>query len=70
MTRQQFTAEFKRKAVRLLENNSMAENFFSALKKGRIKLRIYPTRAGAASDLFDYIEMFYKPIPDVVFVNR
>jgi putative transposase len=32
------------------------------LKKERIKRRIYPTRAIAASDLLDYIEMFYNPI--------
>ncbi len=32
------------------------------LKKERIKRRIYPSRAMAASDVFDYIEMFYNPI--------
>ena len=40
----------------------MAESFFSALKKERIKRRIYPNRATATSDVFDYIEMFYNPI--------
>ncbi len=40
----------------------MAESFFSALKKERIKRRLCPTRAMAASDVFDYIEMFYNPI--------
>lgn len=43
-------------------DNAVAESFFSALKKERIKRRIYPTRAAAASDVFDYIEMFYNPI--------
>jgi putative transposase len=32
------------------------------LKKERIKRRIYPTRAMAAPDVFDYIDMFYNPI--------
>lgn len=43
-------------------NNAVAESFFSALKKERIKRRIYPNRATAATDVFDYIEMFYNPI--------
>lgn len=43
-------------------DNAVAESFFSALKKERIKRRIYPNRAAAASDVFDYIEMFYNPI--------
>jgi len=43
-------------------DNAVAESFFSALKKERIKRRIYPTRAAAVSDVFDYIEMFYNPI--------
>jgi len=43
-------------------DNAVAESFFSALKKERIKRRIYPTRMAAASDVFDYIEMFYNPI--------
>ena len=43
-------------------DNAVAESFFGALKKERIKRRIYPTRAAAASDVFDYIEMFYNPI--------
>lgn len=43
-------------------DNAVAESFFSALKKERIKRRIYPTRAAATSDVFDYIEMFYNPI--------
>lgn len=43
-------------------DNAVAESLFSALKKERIKRRIYPTRTAAASDVFDYIEMFYNPI--------
>lgn len=43
-------------------DNAVAESFFSVLKKERIKRRIYPTRATAVSDVFDYIEMFYNPI--------
>ena len=43
-------------------DNAVAESFFSALKKERIKRRIYPNRATATSDVFDYIEMFYNPI--------
>lgn len=43
-------------------DNAMAESFFSALKKERIKRRIYPTRATATTDVLDYIEMFYNPI--------
>ena len=43
-------------------DNAVAESFFSVLKKERIKRRIYPSRAAAASDVFDYIEMFYNPI--------
>lgn len=39
----------------------MTESFFSALKKERIKRRIYPTRDEARSDVFNYIEMFYIP---------
>ena len=43
-------------------DNAVAESFFSVLKKERIKRRIYPTRAVAGSDVFDYIEMFYNPV--------
>ncbi|MEK6346482.1 MAG: DDE-type integrase/transposase/recombinase [Burkholderia sp.] len=43
-------------------DNAVAESFFSALKKERVKRRIYPNRAVALSDVFDCIEMFYNPI--------
>lgn len=42
--------------------NAVAESFFSALTKGRIKRRIYPNRTTAVTDAFDYIETFYNPI--------
>lgn len=32
------------------------------MKEERVKRRIYPTRAAAASDVFYYIEMFYNPV--------
>lgn len=41
-------------------DNAVAESFFSSLKKERIRKRIYPTRAEAKADLFDYIEVFYN----------
>ena len=42
-------------------DKAVAESCFSALKKERIKRRIYPSQATATTDLFDYIEMFYNP---------
>ena len=42
-------------------DNAVAESFFHLLKSERIRRRIYPTRAEANSDVFDYIEMFYNP---------
>lgn len=41
-------------------DNSVAESFFSSLKKERVRNRIYRTREEARSDLFDYIEVFYN----------
>ena len=46
----------------ICHDNAVAESFVSVLKKERIKRRIYPTRAAAGSDVFDYNEMFYNPI--------
>lgn len=43
-------------------DNAVAESFFSLPKKERIKRQIYPNRAAASSDVFDYIEMFYNPV--------
>lgn len=41
-------------------DNAVAESFFQLLKRERIKRKIYPTRADARADVFDYIEMFYN----------
>jgi putative transposase len=42
-------------------DNAVAESFFQLLKRGRIRRKIYRSRAEARSDVFDYIEMFYNP---------
>jgi putative transposase len=39
-------------------DDAVAESFLSGLKKERMKRQIYPTRADAKSDVFDYIEGF------------
>jgi len=41
-------------------DNAVAESFFQLLKRERIKKKIFGTREGARSDIFDYIEMFYN----------
>ncbi len=41
-------------------DNAVAESFFQLLKRERIRRRIYPDRAAARADIFDYIEMFYN----------
>jgi putative transposase len=41
-------------------DNAVAESFFQLLKRERIRRRIYTTRDDARSDVFNYIEMFYK----------
>ncbi|MDH5857639.1 IS3 family transposase [Lampropedia aestuarii] len=43
-------------------DNAVAESFFQLLKRERIRKKIYATRQGARSDVFNYIEMFYNPI--------
>ena len=40
--------------------STVAELFFSSLKKERIRKRIYKTRDLARADVFDYIEVFYN----------
>ncbi|UCQ49487.1 IS3 family transposase [Edwardsiella ictaluri] len=40
--------------------NSVAESFFSSLKKERIRKCVYKTRELARTDIFDYIEAFYN----------
>lgn len=42
-------------------DNSVAESFFSSLKKERIKEKIYKNRRLALEDITDYIESFYNP---------
>lgn len=41
-------------------DNTVAESFFSSLKKERIRKRIYKTRDLTRADVFDYIEVFYN----------
>jgi putative transposase len=43
-------------------DNAVAESFFSSLKSELIKKRIYPTRAQAKSEIFEYIEEFYNRV--------
>ena len=42
--------------------NAVAESFFQLFKRERVKRKIYPTWDHAWADVFDYIEMFYKPV--------
>lgn len=41
-------------------DNSVAESFFSTLKRERIFDAVYRTREEARTDIIDYIEMFYN----------
>ena len=41
-------------------DNAMMESFFATLKKERIYLEEYATRAEARASVFDYIERFYN----------
>ena len=43
-------------------DNSAMESFFSSLKTERTARKVYRTRKEAMSDVFDYIERFYKPV--------
>ena len=43
-------------------DNAVAESFFSSLKSEQIKRKIYPTRAEAKAEIFDYIESFYNRV--------
>jgi putative transposase len=43
-------------------DNAVAESFFQLLKRERIRRQIYATRNDAGADVFNYIEMFYKPM--------
>jgi putative transposase len=39
----------------------MCRKLFQLAEKKRIRRRTYPTRETAKSDVFNYIELFYKP---------
>jgi putative transposase len=41
-------------------DNTLAESFFSSLKKERIRKRSYKTRDLARADIFDYVKVFYN----------
>ena len=41
-------------------DNAVAKSFFSSLKKEHIKRRIYVSRVGAKSEIFEYMEVFYN----------
>ena len=41
-------------------DNAVAESFFSSLKKGRIKKRIYKNRELAVTDVSDYISFYNR----------
>ena len=43
-------------------DNAAMESFFSSLKNERLRRKVYRTRKEAMSDVFDYIERFYKPV--------
>jgi putative transposase len=43
-------------------DNTVAESFFSSLKKERVRRRVYKTRDLAKADIFDYIEAFYNRV--------
>ncbi len=44
-----------------LLDSAVAESFFQLLKRERIRRQIYADREEARRDIFNYIEMFYKP---------
>lgn len=44
-------------------DNAMAESLFGLVKRERVHLRRYRTRAKARTNIFDYIERFYNRQP-------
>lgn len=42
-------------------DSAVAESFFANSKKEKIRRKRYRTRAEARLEIFDYIELFYKP---------
>lgn len=53
--------DLQHESARQLPRQRSAESFFQLLKRERVRRKIYPSRAAARSDVFDYIEMFYNP---------
>ena len=47
-----------------VQDNAVAESFFSSLKKERIRKRIYKTRVLPRADIFDDIDLFYNRAGD------
>ena len=43
-------------------DSAVAESFFQLLKRERIRRKIYPDRAAARQDVFEYIKMFCNPV--------
>lgn len=43
-------------------DHTVAESFFSLLKKERVRDRTNKTRSDARSEIFGYIECFYNPM--------
>jgi len=43
-------------------DNAGAESFFATFKKRVTQRKIYSTRNDAKTEIFNFIEMFYKPI--------
>ncbi|MCB1566209.1 MAG: IS3 family transposase [Xanthomonadales bacterium] len=41
-------------------DNSVAESFFSSLKKERVRGKVYPSRGAARADVFDHMEVSYN----------
>jgi hypothetical protein len=64
MAGKRYTDEFNIEAVRqVTEHGAPSRKSPGGSVSGqRIMRRIYPDRAAASSDVFDYIEMFYNPV--------
>lgn len=43
-------------------NNAVAESFFATFKKRVTQLKIYSTRDDSETEIFAFVEMFYKPV--------
>jgi transposase InsO family protein len=58
LTRHQFQPSMSRRGN--CYDNAPMESFFASLKTECIQGIVYPTRAVARAELFDYIELFYN----------